>query len=125
MKEREISNPDSQEVIESVKEGLKFIAKYCIKNSLNIDEYTKHYTNNMPTCLLHLQEHKLNFYTLHALEVEQTIKSIEKDVLDFIVKDFQTIFVNTRTKFYGSLKLKSIARDTKQKVKQIVENKKQ
>lgn len=125
MKEREISNPDSQEVIESVKEGLKFIAKYCIKNSLNIDEYIKHYTNNMPTCLLHLQEHKLNFYTLHALEVEQTIKSIEKDVLDFIVKDFQTIFVNTRTKFYGSSKLKSIARDTKQKVKQIVENKKQ
>ena len=79
----------------------------------------------MPTCLLHLQEHRLNFYTLHALEVESTIKAIEKDVLDFIVKDFQTIFASTRTKFYGSAILKAKARETKQKVKQIVENKNQ
>lgn len=125
MKEREMSNPDNEDTIASVKEGFRFIAKYCIRNSLTIEEYTKHYTNNMPTCLLHLQEHRLNFYTLHALEVETTIKVIEKDVLDFIVKDFQTIFASTRTKFYGSTILKSTARDTKEKVKQIVEKQKQ
>ncbi len=78
----------------------------------------------MPTCLLHLQEHRLNFYTLHALKVESTIKAIEKDVLDFIVKDFQTIFASTRTKFYGSAILKAKARETKQRVKLIVENNK-
>lgn len=121
MKEREMSNPDSESVIESVKNGFRYIAKYCIENSITIDEYIKHYTNNIPTCLLHLQEHRINFYTLHALEAEPTIKAIEKDVLEFIIKDFQTIFVNTRTKFYGSKILKTTARDTKQKVKQIVE----
>ncbi len=124
MKEREMSNPDNEDTIEAVKEGFRFIAKYCIRNSITIEEYTKHYTNNMPTCLLHLQEHRLNFYTLHALKVESTIKAIEKDVLDFIVKDFQTIFASTRTKFYGSAILKAKARETKQKVKLIVENNK-
>tara|TARA_R110001592_G_scaffold675_5_gene3661 strand:- start:1227 stop:1874 length:648 start_codon:yes stop_codon:yes gene_type:complete len=124
MKEKEMSDPDSDNTIESVKEGFRYVAKYCIKNFLTLDEYTKHYTNNMPTCLLHLQEHKLNFYTLHALEVDPTIKAIEKDVLDFIVKDFQTIFANTRTKFYGSAILKAKARETKLKVKLIVANKK-
>lgn len=124
MKDKEVSNPDSDENIEVLKEGFRYIAKFCIKNSITIDEYKSHYTNNMPTCLLHLQEHRINFYTLHALEVESTIKAIEKDVLEFIVKDFYTIFARTRTKFYGSAVLKTKAKETREKVKQIVEKQK-
>jgi hypothetical protein len=124
MKDKEVSNPDSDDNIEVLKDGFRYIAKFCIKNSITLDEYRTHYTNNMPTCLLHLQEHRLNFYTLHALEVEPTIKSIEKDVLEFIVKDFYTIFARTRTKFYGSAVLKTKAKETREKVKQIVEKQK-
>ena len=124
MKEKEVSNPDTDDNIEAVKDGFRFIAKYCIRNSITIDEYRTHFTNNMPTCLLHLQEHRLNFYTLHALEVESTIKSIEKDILEFIVKDFMTIFSRTRTKYFSSKILKSKAKETRQKVKVIIEKKK-
>lgn len=123
MKEKEVSNPDTDDNIEAVKDGFRFIAKYCIRNSITIDEYRTHFTNNMPTCLLHLQEHRLNFYTLHALEVESTIKTIEKDVLEFIVKDFMTIFSRTRTKYFSSKILKSKAKETRQKVKEIIEKK--
>ena len=123
MKEKEVSNPDTDDNIEAVKDGFRFIAKYCIRNSITIDEYRTHFTNNMPTCLLHLQEHRLNFYTLHALEVESTIKSIEKDILEFIVKDFMTIFSRTRTKYFSSKILKSKAKETRQKVKLIIEKK--
>ncbi len=119
-----MSNPDTDDNIEVMKEGFRYVAKFCIRNNLTIDEYRVHYTNNMPTCLLHLQEHRLNFYTLHALDVDTTVKAIEKDVLEFIVKDFQTIFARTRTKFYSSTILKSKAKETKDKVKEIVENKK-
>lgn len=124
MKDKEMSNPDADDNIEVMKDGFRYIAKFCIKNNLTIDEYRVHYTNNMPTCLLHLQEHRLNFYTLHALDVDTTIKAIEKDVLEFIVKDFQTIFARTRTKFYSSTILKSKAKETKDKVKEIVEKQK-
>ena len=123
MKEREMSNPDNEDTIETVKEGFRFIAKYCIRNSLTIEEYTEHYTNNMPTCLLHLQEHRLNFYTLHALEVESIIKTVERDVLDFIVKDFKSLFALTRTKYLGSTILKSKAKETKDKVTEIIKSK--
>lgn len=125
MKEKEVSNPDSDDNIEVLKDGFRYVAKFCIRNNLTIDEYRVHLTNNMPTCLLHLQEHRLNFYTLHALEVEAIIKTVEKDVLDFIVKDFQTIFARTRTKYFGSAILKSTAKETKDKVKEIVNSKKQ
>ena len=123
MKEKEVSNPDTDDNIEAVKDGFRFIAKFCIRNSITIDEYRTHFTNNMPTCLLHLQEHRINFYTLHALEVESTIKSIEKDILEFIVKDFMTIFSRTRTKYFSSKILKSKAKETRQKVKLIIEKK--
>lgn len=123
MKEKEVSNPDTDDNIEAVKDGFRFIAKFCVRNSITIDEYRTHFTNNMPTCLLHLQEHRLNFYTLHALEVESTIKSIEKDILEFIVKDFMTIFSRTRTKYFSSKILKSKAKETRQKVKEIIEKK--
>lgn len=125
MKEKEVSNPDSDDNIEVLKDGFRYVAKFCIRNNLTIDEYRVHLTNNMPTCLLHLQEHRLNFYTLHALEVESIIKTVEKDVLDFIVKDFQTIFSRTRTKYFGSAILKSTAKETKDKVKEIINSKKQ
>ena len=124
MKDKEVSNPDTEENIEAVKDGFRYIAKYCIRNSLTIEEYQKHFTNNMPTCLLHLQEHRLNFYTLHALDVESIIKTIERDILEFIVKDFKTIFSQTRTKYFSSKILKSTAKETKTKVKEIIEKQK-
>ena len=77
----------------------------------------------MPTCLLHLQEPRLNFHTLHALEVESIIKTVERDVLDFIVKDFKSLFALTRTKYLGSTMLKLKAKETKTKVTKIIETK--
>ncbi len=123
MKDREVSNPDSDENVEVMKDGFRYVAKYCIEHNLTLDQYRVNFTNNMPTCLLHLQEHRLNFYTLHALEVETIIKTVERDVLDFIVKDFKSLFALTRTKYLGSKILKSKARETKDKVTKIVNSK--
>ena len=123
MKEKEVSNPDSDDNIEVLKDGFRYVARYCIEHNLTLDQYRVNFTNNMPTCLLHLQEHRLNFYTLHALEVESIIKTVENDVLDFIVKDFKSIFALTRTKYFGSTILKSKAKETKTKVIQIVTEK--
>jgi len=59
---------------------------------------------------LHLKEHKINFYTLHALEADATIKSVESSILNFIIEDFWTIFSQTRTAFMSSKTLKEKTR---------------
>jgi len=123
MKEKEVSNPDNEESITTLKEGLKFIATYCKRNSLTIDEYRTAYSQNMPTALVHLQEHRITFYLLHALEIDRAIRDVEQDVLNFIVPDFMTIFARTRTKFYGSETFKSKAKDGVKLIKKIVDNK--
>jgi len=43
--------------------------------------------------------------------------------LDFIVKDFKSLFALTRTKYLGSTILKSKARETKDKVTKIITEK--
>ena len=90
---------------------------------MSVDEYRINITGNMPTCLLHLQEHRLSFYLLHALDVEKTIKSVENSILNFIVQDFHTVFARTRTKFSGSATYKLKAKDGITKIKTIVETK--
>ena len=123
LKEKEVSDPDNEEHITTLKEGLKFVATYCKRNSLTIKEYRTAYTGNMPTALVHLQEHRITFYLLHALEIDRAIRDVEQDILNFIVPDFMTIFARTRTKFSGSKTFKSKAKDGIRLIKKIVDNK--
>lgn len=126
MKQKQVSDPDSDEVITQMREGLSFIYHYCIKHNMTLDEYRVSSIENIPTVIAHLKEHKINFYMLHLLEVDAIIKIIEPAILNFIVNDFWTIFSQTRSKFANSKKLKQKTREIKIKIKQkLVENKKQ
>lgn len=111
MKEKEVTDPDSEESIKTFKEGLKFVVGFCKTNQLTLPQYINHITGNMPTFVLHLQEHKVNFYLLHALKVDSVVKTVESSVLNFIVQDFFSIFSQTRTKFYSSTVLKLKAKN--------------
>lgn len=110
MRDRELNSPDSEESIELLKTCLSFIYNYCKDNSITVDEYKRMQEDKLPLILLHLKEHKLNFYMLHALEADAIIKSVETSILNFIVKDFWTIFSQTRTALISSRILKEKAK---------------
>ena len=111
MKGKEVADPDSNDSIKTLKEGLKFVVGFCKTHKLTLPQYITHITGNMPTFLLHLQEHKLNFYFLHALNVDSVVKTVESSVLNFLVKDFYSLFSQTRTKYYSSTVLKVKAKN--------------
>ena len=110
MRNREVADQDSEESIELLKKCLAFIYNYCKEKEITLEEYKCAIEGNMPLILLHLKEHKISFYTLQALEAESTIKSVETCILDFMVKDFWTIFNRTRTAYISSKVLKVKAR---------------
>lgn len=114
MKQRETQNPDSEETINCIKEGLSFIYRYCIEHNLTLEQYKVSVTGNMPTILTHLKEHRITFYMLHLLEVDVIIKSVETAILNFIVSDFWNIYSQTKIKFVNSKQLKQKARKGKQ-----------
>jgi hypothetical protein len=125
MKQRELDDPDSEQVIIRMRECLSFIYKFCTQNNMTLDQYTKSNIDNLPTVIVHLKEHNINFYTLHLLEVDAIIKAVETSILNFIVSDFWNTYSRTRTKFASSNLLKQKTRKAKKQIQQkLLENKK-
>ena len=79
---------------------------YFIENNLNLKEYGESINGTTPVVLQHLRDHKINFYTLHSLEVGKTIRGVDAELLDFFIQDFESILVKTRINFQKSVKLK-------------------
>lgn len=106
MKDKELSDPDNVESIKTAKECIKFIHKYCTQNNITLSQYKNTIEGTIPVSLQHLREHKINFYTLHSLNIETKLKQIDNQLLDFIVKDYYQISNTTRTKLAASRILK-------------------
>ena len=123
MKQQETEDPDSDDVSARMKECLAFVYRYCVENNLTLEQYKESKVSNLPTVVVHLKEHKINFYMLHLLEVDAIIKTVETAILNFIVGDFWTTFSQTRIKFANSNYLKQKTRKVKKQIQQkLVEN---
>jgi hypothetical protein len=119
MKQKETEDPDSESSISRLKECISFLYTFCKEQNITLREYRSYIDGNLPVVIQHLKDHKINFYTLHAIGCDNTIKSVESNILNFIVEDFWTVFSQTRTKFVSSKILKEKAR----KGMTIIENK--
>jgi hypothetical protein len=108
MHKKETQDADSDNCINDCKQGLKTIYNHCILHKSTLQRYKL--DTGIPAFLLHLKEHKINFYILHGLEVDRVVKNIEQELLDFYCKDFYTMHNNTRVKFISSKHLKEVIR---------------
>ena len=106
MKGKELSDPDNGVTIKTAKECIKFIHKYCTQNNLTLSQYKNTKEGTIPVSLQHLRDHKINFYTLHSLDIETKLRQIDNQLLDSIVKDYHHISNTTRTKLAASRVLK-------------------
>lgn len=118
-KKKETQDPDSENTIENAKECCLFLYKYCAENKITLNEYKTIIHGTTPLVLQHLRDHKINFYTLHGLECDRTIRQVEPDLLEFFISNFQTILNETRINFQQSKRLKNIIRQSLS----IIENK--
>ena len=111
LKKRETEDPDNSSMINSCKECCLFIYKFCRENNITLCEYKNLINGTTPIALQHLREHKINFYTLHGLDINNTIRKVESDLLDFFVQDFYSLLNTTRVNFLKSTRLKTIIRE--------------
>tara|TARA_R110002020_G_scaffold95882_2_gene229743 strand:+ start:1871 stop:2539 length:669 start_codon:yes stop_codon:yes gene_type:complete len=121
-KDKEVRNPDSEDSINTLKDSLKFIFDFCNTNKITLAQY-KNYTgdNNkgaLPEPFVHLKNHKLNFYLLHALNVDSIIKE-QHGTLTWMMSDFYELYNQTRAKFLSS----KILKDKTKKGLKIIEQK--
>lgn len=119
IKKKETQDPDNEETITNAKDCCLFIYKYCVENKITLDEYKTIINGTTPLVLQHLRDHKINFYTVHGLECDKTIRQVEPDLLEFFISNFQSLLNETRINFQQSSRLKNIIRQSLS----IIENK--
>jgi hypothetical protein len=121
VKQIEIQDPDSPDSLQRLKESLKFVMRYCKENNLQLSDYELNIEGTMPCFVQHLKDHKINYYTLHALTFQKP--QIESRILDFIFPDFYLVFQKTKNKFFASKKMKEFAKQAKNKIETKIQEK--
>lgn len=114
-RERQLSNPDSPEILQSFIEGLKFIASFLRENNIKVKEY-RDSVNGMevPWYLIHLKEQKISFYHLHAFDI--SLDSVPKDYKNLVFNGFDNIFNSTKDAYLTSKKMIEIGNKITEKV---------
>lgn len=113
-------DPDSAEQLRNIVESLKYIKQFCTEKKIDVCDYIEHTTGNTPSYILHLKEHKVNVYSLLGFNsFEKNIKSVDIDLLEFILgDDFRNSLSRFRLKFFTSKKAKKLIEAGIQKIKQ-------
>jgi hypothetical protein len=112
------ADPDDDEMLKRIADGLVFIKNFLKENKIKLGEYTQYMNDTLPWCILHMKENRFPFYILYELPLfEKKFQEIDKYVLQFMFGDsiFYTIDL-FRTKYLASKKAKVLIQKGLQKI---------
>jgi hypothetical protein len=114
MKKKEDESPEKQ--IEKIRESFHFIALFCLKNRIGLDQYIKHKTQNMPTWMQHYREHHVNPYALLGLSDFNNFGMLEEDQRKIWSGDFFDKIGSYKNRLHSSDKTKSFVHQALKKI---------
>lgn len=108
---------DSEKSLENLIQGFRNIVAFCLENGIPTKQY-RTLVNNMsvPWILIHLNEQKISFYHLHALDISRS--QLQSDYIEMIFSDFDRMFSETKQKYISSNKLKELGNKLKKKIEE-------
>lgn len=112
-RKQQLASADNEDTIKRVQESMMFVYRYCKSNDLTLDEYPNHIEGTMPAPLVHLKHNHITFYTLHGLNIYESLKVIDNELLEFFIPDFWSLFQSSKTKYLSSKKQKTIVNKSK------------
>jgi len=116
--QNESCNPDSEDCLKYTLDSIKFIKQFCKENNISVLNYLDYTKNDetLPSFITHLQEHKINLYTVmgYTNAVAKLNKHFEtyKFILGNILENTDNIYNN----FIRSKKLKILVREGLKKI---------
>jgi hypothetical protein len=99
-------DPDNADQLKNIQRSLIFINNFCKEQKINLKDYLNHKHNLMPSCILHLKEHKVNLYTLLGFtHFSNLLKSIDGELAKFTIGEETYNKLDIfRTKLFNSTK---------------------
>lgn len=122
-KQKEDRNPESQ--FESIKDGFRFIALFCVKNNINLEDYLYHKGGYTYSWLDHYREHRINAYCLFELgNVISLMDKIPKDEMSLFAQNLQENVTAYYNRYLSSPKTKKYCLEIIQRLKNFVQSEK-
>lgn len=110
VKQKETEDPDSENAINTSKAACSFIYRFCKDANITLDKYKHSVEGNIPLPILHLKEHKINYYTLHALNIKELVAPDMRSVFTLMFDNFFNTYSSTQQKFIKSTRHKMAIR---------------
>jgi hypothetical protein len=106
-----LEDPDTQ--LDSVKNSLQFIAKYCIEHNIYFHQYPHQRTADIFTWMKHYKENKINIYSvMEFTNIFSSVTSLSEEIQKFFVGQFVEQFKELYTKYKHSTQLKQLVAKT-------------
>ena len=100
-------SPDQQK--DDIKESLAFIVKYCLKNNIQLHDYTIFKERGIePVWMYHVKHNKINPYVLMEFpNLFNTISQMPLDERDFLLGNFGRNYHEYRTRYMNSKEIRT------------------
>lgn len=118
-------DPDTPEQLINIQQSLIFLNNFCRDNNILLQNYITTILGTQPAFLLHLKEHKVNFYTLFGLTgFWNKFRNIDADLVKFTIgEELYESVEKMKVKFFSSQKAQALVSKGLIKIKNNMEKK--
>lgn len=116
--QQEDQSPEKQ--FDNIKESLRFIAMFCIKNQISLDSYLNFKIGRMPIWTQHYREHLINPYSIMELNGSTSIMNMSEDEQAIWAPNISNTINAIRTRYHNSPKTKFFIKEATKKINNFI-----
>jgi hypothetical protein len=117
-KQLQNQTPDKQ--LDKIKQGLHFIAKFCLHHKIPLEKYNSFKIGAMPAWMQHYREHQVNIYSLMEIIDFNDLKKQNLDETSFWCPDLLNNINAYKTRYYNSPKTQQLVKEGTNKIKNFI-----
>ena len=116
-------SPDSAENISFIKDSLRYIGMYCIKNNIPISDYITHLSGITKSWMKHIREHNVSLYCMMEFtNLESVIASTPNDEVDMFLDNINDRIILYRNRYKTSKVARKLVQEGLLRVGALVNN---
>lgn len=122
MNQLQEESPDSDHHIQFIKDSLRFIGMFCIKNKIPLNEYIHHSSGVTYSWMKHVKERSITIYSVFEFpEVFSIIRKCPKDEVDLFLGTLITGLSGYKNDFDKSKNARRIVKEGLKRIKRVVD----
>ena len=122
MKQLQEESPDSEHHINFIKDSLRFIGMFCIKNNIPLEKYITHSAGTTYSWMKHVKEHNISLYVTFDFEnIFDIIGSTPQDELDLLLGEIPKRLGMYKNRYGTSKHARHVVVEGMKRIKRVID----